>query len=49
MIMLTDQPEDGSNPSIGLPISRGSPADPQLPWMPQVPRSAPAVKKYLNF
>jgi predicted secreted hydrolase len=34
MIMLTEPFEDGSDPSMGPPISRSLPDDPQLPWKP---------------
>jgi hypothetical protein len=43
MIMLTKPFEDGSDPSMGPPISRSLPEDPQLPWTPQGPRSGPST------
>ncbi|TVS05771.1 MAG: hypothetical protein EA413_06490 [Cyanobium sp. PLM2.Bin73] len=43
MISLTEPFDDGSDPSMGPPISRSLPEDPQLPWTPQGPRSGPST------
>ena len=36
MIMLTDPYEDGSDGSLGPPISRSLPEDPDAPWKPEL-------------
>ena len=36
MIMLTDPFADGSDPSLGPPISRSLPEDPDAPWKPEL-------------
>ncbi len=43
MIMLTEPFEDGSDPSMGPPISRPLPNNPSDPWSPQGPRTVPAT------
>ena len=35
MIMLTDPYGDGTDGSLGPPISRSLPEDPKLPWKPE--------------